>query len=111
MYSIPCVYQGNISLFKLFLLMCLQGIGDSGQGFANAILFVLFTPKVRRYFLHCCKNPVVCCRRGDPLLVKKAQYGTVPSDADSHEDYSAATLSEASAMNEQDIKSLLVNAS
>ena len=39
-----------------------QGIGDSGQGFANAILFALFTPKVRRYFLH----QVFClclCRR------------------------------------------------
>ena len=33
-----------------------QGIGDSGQGFANAILFCLLTPKVRRYFLRhlCC---------------------------------------------------------
>ena len=37
-----------------------QGIGDSGQGFANAILFCLLTPKVRRYFLRhlCC-----CCLR------------------------------------------------
>ena len=40
-----------LSLSPSLPLLSLQGIGDSGQGFANAILFVLFTPKVRRYFL------------------------------------------------------------
>lgn len=34
----------------------LQGIGDSGQGAANAILFVLFTKKVRDQFLCCCRR-------------------------------------------------------
>lgn len=92
-------------------LFCLQGIGDSGQGFANAVLFVLFTPKVRRYFISCFRSPVRCCQRNEPLYAKKIQYGSVPSDPDSQEDYSAATLSETSAMNEQDVKSLLVNAS
>ena len=29
----------------------LQGIGDSGQGFTNAILYVFATPRVRSYFL------------------------------------------------------------
>lgn len=92
------------------ICLYMQGIGDSGQGFANAILFVLFTPRVRRYFFRLCIGCEPCRRpRGDPLLVKKAQYGSVPSDPDT--DYSAATVSEASAMNEQDIKSLLVNAS
>ncbi len=52
-----------------------------------------------------------CCQRNEPLYAKKIQYGSVPSDPDSQEDYSAATLSETSAMNEQDVKSLLVNAS
>lgn len=42
-----------------------QGIGDSGQGFVNALLFCLFTTKVREKFktevmrlYHCCR-----CRR------------------------------------------------
>lgn len=91
--------------------MFLQGIGDSGQGFANAVLFVLFTPKVRRYFMHCCKSSARCCQRGEPLFIKRPQYGSIVPDPDSHEDYSAATLSDTSAMNEHDVKSLLVNAS
>jgi len=35
----------------------MQGIGDSGQGFTNAILFILFTKNVRKAFLNfiCCK--------------------------------------------------------
>ena len=31
-----------------------QGIGDSGQGAANAMLFVFFTKKVRQKLLPCC---------------------------------------------------------
>ena len=56
-----CVlYKNQISLSNLP-----QGIGDSGQGFVNALLFCLFTIKVREKFktevmrlYHCC-----CCRR------------------------------------------------
>ena len=36
----------------------MQGIGDSGQGFVNAILFVFFSRKVRMGFWRC-----LCCRR------------------------------------------------
>ena len=75
------------------LLPSLQGIGDSGQGFANAILFVLFTPKVRRYFLRklfCCrssKNRSSINNRGK----SKVFYGAVQS-RDS--DYSKTELSD-----------------
>jgi hypothetical protein len=31
----------------------LQGIGDSSQGFANAILFVIFTKNIRDSFIKC----------------------------------------------------------
>ena len=34
----------------------LQGIGDSSQGFANAIIFVIFTKNIRDSFIKC-----VCC--------------------------------------------------
>ena len=33
----------------------IQGFGDSGQGFVNAILFVAFTHSVRKRLLKCCK--------------------------------------------------------
>ena len=33
------------------LILHMQGIGDSGQGFTNGILFVLFTRKVRDKFI------------------------------------------------------------
>jgi hypothetical protein len=36
-----------------------QGIGDSGQGVANGILFVLFTKKARERFICCWRH----CRR------------------------------------------------
>ena len=39
----------------------MQGIGDSGQGFANAILFVIFSKNVRQSFLQC----VTCKRESD----------------------------------------------
>ena len=39
----------------------LQGIGDSGQGLANAILFVLFSRKVRNKLWRCllCRRQVI----------------------------------------------------
>lgn len=41
-------------------LIYLSGIGDSGQGFANAILFVVFTKNVRKSFYKW-----ICCKRGE----------------------------------------------
>ena len=38
--------------------MFLQGIGDSSQGFANVIIFVIFTKNTRDSFIKC-----VCCRK------------------------------------------------
>ena len=35
-----------------------QGIGDSSQGFANAIIFVIFTKNIRDSFIECIR-----CRR------------------------------------------------
>ena len=45
--------EGTMSLF-------MQDIGDSGQGFANAILFIAFTKTVRNSFIRCvqCKKDV-----------------------------------------------------
>ena len=42
----------------LYLVHPTQGIGDSGQGIVNAILFVLLTKPVRDSFLQsfCCMN-------------------------------------------------------
>lgn len=42
----------------------MQGIGDSGQGIANAILFVLFTKRVRERFM-CCWRYCRCYREKD----------------------------------------------
>lgn len=44
-------------------LMILHGVGDSGQGFANFVLFCLFTEKIRRKFKLCCGN-----QKKDPLF-------------------------------------------
>ncbi len=52
----------------------MQGIGDSGQGFFNAILFVAFTPSVRKQFFSC-----ACfkCRRQNKFDPKeKSMYST-----------------------------------
>ena len=49
----------HISCGKVHVLYFVysQGIGDSGQGFTNAILFIFFTKNVRRSFVRflCCK--------------------------------------------------------
>jgi G protein-coupled receptor 157 len=41
---------GNVSADKLYWLAVVQGIGDSAQGFANFLLFCVFTPKIRKKF-------------------------------------------------------------
>lgn len=38
---------------------CTQGIGDSGQGLLNAILFVILTKQVRDSYLRLC----CCCKK------------------------------------------------
>ncbi len=44
--------------FVCSLIIFIQGIGDSSQGFANAILFVIFSKNVRESFKKCiqCKS-------------------------------------------------------
>lgn len=37
----------------LYIITNLQGIGDSSQGFANAIIFVIFTKSIRNSFVRC----------------------------------------------------------
>ncbi|XP_011404342.1 PREDICTED: probable G-protein coupled receptor 157 [Amphimedon queenslandica] len=46
--SLPTFWHG--------LFTYLSGIGDSGQGFVNAILFVVLTKKVRAKLFPCCKR-------------------------------------------------------
>lgn len=41
-----------------YFIVIVQGIGDSSQGFANAILFVIFTKNIRDSFIKC-----LCCGR------------------------------------------------
>ena len=41
-----------------FTKINLQGIGDSSQGFANAIIFVIFTKNIRESFIR-----YFCCRK------------------------------------------------
>jgi len=43
-------------------LLFLQGFGDSGQGFVNAILFVVFTKNVRDSFIRC-----ICCKKAEEV--------------------------------------------
>ena len=62
-----------------------QGIGDSGQGFTNAILFVLFTPKVRCYFLRLLFCHCLWHKSQDQVNIQgntKIYYGTAPSNSD-----------------------------
>ena len=42
--------------------MFIQGIGDSSQGFANVIIFVIFTKNIRDSFIK-----RICCRRRNSI--------------------------------------------
>ena len=44
-------------IFGIAIVCCVQGVGDSGQGFVNVVLFVLLTKPVRDAFLQ-----LICCR-------------------------------------------------
>lgn len=54
-----------------YILIYASGIGDSGQGFVNALLFCVFTPKVRTRLMATLRSPssflccccCCCCRR------------------------------------------------
>ncbi|KAL9983833.1 hypothetical protein ACROYT_G006071 [Oculina patagonica] len=51
-------------------LEILQGIGDNSQGFANFILFCLFTDKIRERLKLFCGRWMICCRsrNKNPML-------------------------------------------
>jgi len=53
-----------------YILVYAAGIGDSGQGFVNALLFCVFTPKVRKKLLCMC----CCCRARDGRCCWRADY-------------------------------------
>ncbi|KAL9983834.1 hypothetical protein ACROYT_G006074 [Oculina patagonica] len=46
-------------------LVILHGIGDNSQGFANFVLFCLFTDKIRNKFRLCCGQIIPWCRRSE----------------------------------------------
>lgn len=54
--AVEAKYDLNCGAVKFFLYI--SGVGDSGQGFFNGILFVLFSHKVRSYFMNLC----ICCK-------------------------------------------------
>lgn len=49
LFDLTCLWTTHVLL--LYIRISLQGIGDSGQGFVNSLLFCVFTPKVRKQFL------------------------------------------------------------
>lgn len=65
-----CGSTGSITkhtVMYAFIVCSVQGIGDSGQGFVNALLFCVFTPKVRKQFLLLLLNSR-CLRRQCALV-------------------------------------------
>ena len=57
----------------------MQGIGDSSQGFANVIIFVIFTRNIRDSFI----NYIRCRRRKDIETEGKIQVYSNPSHLNS----------------------------
>ena len=59
---IACFFIAYLFLAD-YLFFILQGVGDSSQGFANFVLFCLFTEKIRKKFrLSCIRFTPYCCR-------------------------------------------------
>ena len=56
-------YLGVLHFQLMETLISFQGIGDSSQGFANFVLFCLFTDKIREKFRLCNSN-----QEKDPLF-------------------------------------------
>ena len=54
-YTFICI-RSCIQLQQDVFCLFFQGIGDSGQGFVNALLFCVFTPKVRKKLVLCVVN-------------------------------------------------------
>ena len=59
-------------------VLSVQGIGDSGQGFVNAILFVVLAKKVRNTLL----SFILCRKRQDEDESSPLLYGTVQQQTD-----------------------------
>ena len=52
-------YSSHTIFVHMHTRILVQGIGDSGQGAVNAMLFVFFTKRVRHKLLPCCyKDPL-----------------------------------------------------
>lgn len=47
----------NLPPLVVSIFLHISGVGDSGQGFANFILFCLFTPRVMKHVCRCCLSP------------------------------------------------------
>jgi hypothetical protein len=54
----PSHYGHNSVNSNVLIVLFTQGIGDSSQGFANFIIFVIFTKNIRDSFIKCIR-----CRR------------------------------------------------
>jgi len=50
------------SVDGIYWLAFMQGVGDSAQGWANCVLFCIFTRKIREKFIECLPR-VCCCRK------------------------------------------------
>ena len=58
----------------------MQGIGDSSQGFANAILFIIFTKNIRESFIEWIR----CRKRQDSEDLENPGQTQTPSSPTSH---------------------------
>ena len=63
----------------------MQGIGDSSQGFANAIIFVIFTKNIRDSFIKC-----ICC--GKRANNKDVNINANHEDEDQENSYESSQL-------------------
>ena len=80
-HTTECIVS-TTSIINVFL-SALQGIGDSGQGAVNAVLFMIFTHSVRLKLLLCC---CWCCLKGK-MKAKEGQVNEQDSEnADSTDD-------------------------
>ncbi|XP_011404325.1 PREDICTED: probable G-protein coupled receptor 157 [Amphimedon queenslandica] len=60
--GIITVYSNNKSCTLVTILLVLGGIGDSGQGFFNALIFCLLNAKVRSAYFKCIKKSYKACK-------------------------------------------------
>lgn len=62
--------QYTLSSTAISVFLHISGFGDSGQGFANSILFCLLTPRVRGYLFQCCTPS-----RRTTILINRSSSG------------------------------------